>query len=42
MPAERIVTVLPLTEQTAGVCELKLTGKPDGVAVALTVNGSAP
>ena len=36
VPALMPLTVLPLTEQTAGVAELKLAARPE-VAVALTV-----
>ena len=36
VPAERALTVAPLTLQTAGVSELKLTVNPE-VAVALAV-----
>ena len=44
VPTETSVTVEPVspdTVQTAVVCELKLTVKPEE-AVALTVNGAAP
>ena len=40
VPVVISVTVLPLTVQTAGVSEAKLTGKPEE-AVALTVNGGS-
>ena len=36
VPAERALTVAPLTPQTSGVVELKLTVSPE-VAVALAV-----
>ena len=35
------VTVVPETVQMKGVCELKLTARPE-LAVALTVNGAVP
>ena len=41
VPGATSVTVLPLTVQTAGVNEEKLTGRPD-VAVAVMVNGRSP
>src|ERR1017187_3640905 len=40
-PAETNVTVVPDTVQTAVVCELKLTVRPEE-AVAPTVNGAVP
>ena len=41
VPAASSVTCVPLTAQTAGVMETKLTGRLE-VAVALIVNGAAP
>ncbi len=41
VPVAKMVTVLPPTEQTAGVVELKLTASPEE-AVALTTNGASP
>ena len=41
VPAASSVTCVPLTAQTAGVKETKLTGRLE-VAVALIVNGAAP
>ena len=37
LPAERPVTIAPLTLQTAGVVVLKLTALPDAPPLALTV-----
>lgn len=37
-PAVTMVTVLPATVHTPGVCELNVTASPDD-AVALTANG---
>ena len=41
VPPAMIVTVFPLTVQTAMVVETNVTARPDD-AVALTVNGAAP
>ena len=41
LPTPTIVTVLPVTVQTFGVDEVKLTGSPDDAA-ALMVNGGTP
>ena len=38
MPVVSVVTSVPLTEQTAGVVVVNVTGSPDD-AVAVTVNG---
>ena len=40
-PAVSSVTVLPVTVQTSGVVEAKLTGRPE-LDVALTLNGASP
>lgn len=41
VPAERIVTVVPLTEQIVPVCEANATASVED-AVAETVNGTSP
>ena len=40
-PIESSVTIVPETVQTAVVCELKATVKPE-VELALTLNGADP